>query len=246
MEQCKQQGIDIIVDIIIDIIIDKIRKEETKMYELVIFDLDGTLVDTIESIAMAGNKMLEACGYTKREPFEYNYFAGDGHHELIKRALYAAGDTEYSSYEKGVRLYEKYFEKDCTYNVKAYEGIMSLLLTLKKKGIKIAVLTNKAHNRAMNVLDTVFGKDFFDVVLGVHEGLEKKPNPKGAFYITRKLNIDPKKCIYVGDTDVDMQTGHAAGMFTIGVLWGFRDREELEKYNPQAIISKPEEILDVL
>lgn len=213
------------------------------MYQLVIFDLDGTLVDTVESMAAAGNRALEECGYMKRNVEEYKYFAGDGYFELVKRALYAAGDIEYTNYEKAVSLYQKYFKETCTYHITAYEGITTMLYNIKKKGLKVAVLTNKPHDRAISVLDSIFGKEFFELIVGQQEGLRRKPNPEGAFLITKQLKVDPSECIYVGDTNVDMRTGKAAGMFTIGVLWGFRDRMELESYNPNAIICKPEEIL---
>lgn len=213
------------------------------MYKGMIFDLDGTLADTVESMAAAGNKALEVCGL-KAQPVEsYKYFAGDGADTLVRRALAAAGDSEGIWFEKAFAEYKLFFQKDCTYKVKPYDGICAMLEEVKKKGIKIAVVSNKPHERTLEVVETLFGKGFFDMVVGQREGIAKKPDPVGVLEAVRAFGLAPEECLYIGDTNVDMETGHRAGMFTVGVLWGFRDREELEANHADRIVAEPGELL---
>lgn len=213
------------------------------MYKGMIFDLDGTLADTVESIAVAGNKALKACGL-KEQPIEsYKYFAGDGADTLIYRALAAAGDKEGSCFEKAYEEYKLFFQKDCTYKVVPFDGIREMLREVKERGIKIAVVSNKPHERTLEVVDKLFGKDFFDMVVGQREGIAKKPDPAGALEAAGAFGLKPEECMYIGDTNVDMETGHRAGMFTVGVLWGFRDKAELEASHADWIVDEPAGLL---
>lgn len=216
------------------------------MYKAAIFDLDGTIADTVVSIAVACNKVLALCGLEERPVKEYNYYAGDGVDTLIRRALIAAGDTKCIHYEKALPLYQKIFEEYCTYEVKVFDDMKETLNQMKSLGIKLAVLTNKPHNRAITVVESLYGKGYFDYILGQQQGIGKKPDPEGAFVVASKLLVEPSECIYVGDTNVDMQTGNAAKMFTIGVLWGFRDRQELEDNHAHAIVQKPKELMELI
>lgn len=212
------------------------------MYKGMIFDLDGTLADTLESIGTATNKVLENCGLPKQPMESYKYFAGDGADTLIRRALTAAGDEDNRWFEKAYAEYKVVFQKDCTYKVKPYEGIIEMLREVKKQGIKLAVVSNKPHARTQEVVEKLFGNDIFDVVIGQREGIAKKPDPVGALEAAGKLGLLPEECMYIGDTNVDMETGHRAGMFTVGVLWGFRDRAELEAGHADAIAAEPGEL----
>ena len=216
------------------------------MFKCVLIDLDGTLVDSVESIAVAGNKALSAVGLKPQKVEDYKYFAGDGADTLIKRVLMASGDNECRLFQKAYTEYKRFFEKDCTYHVKPFLGIEEMLNELKAKGIKIGVVSNKPHLRSIDVVETVFGKDYFDIIVGHKEGIPKKPDPTSTLLAANKLGIKVEQCIYVGDTNVDMKNGLGANMFTIGVLWGFRDRMELEAFHPQAIIEKPKEIMKYL
>lgn len=216
------------------------------MYKLVIFDLDGTLADTIESMAKAGNKTLERLGLQGRPDKEYKYFAGDGADELVRRMLRAAGDKTLDNEEQAIQLYHEYFKLYCTYHVTPYEGIREMLEHLKEKKIKIGILTNKPHEKAIKVVNDLFGEGYIDYVLGQQKGINKKPDPEGALMIVEHFGVNPLECLYVGDTNVDMITGNRAGMFTIGVLWGFRDRKELEENNANVIIAKPSELLVIM
>lgn len=216
------------------------------MYKAAIFDLDGTLTDTLESMAVAGNKTLESVGLEKRSVEEYKYFAGDGADTLVRRILVAAGDTECKLFDKAYNLYRKEFAIDCTYKVKPYDGIMDMVKQLKDKGIKLAILSNKPHARVVEVVYKFFGEGIFDIVQGQVDGVAKKPDPQGAILIAQKLGVQVDECIYVGDTDVDMKTGKSADMYTVGVLWGFREEEELKVNGADKIVSKPSEIIELI
>jgi phosphoglycolate phosphatase len=216
------------------------------MYKACIFDLDGTLADTVESIAKSANEALAAVGLPEQPVEKYNCFAGDGAKILLQRALISAGDSELEHFEEVDRLYRDFFKEGCTYHVKPYEGIRSMLGFLKEAGIKIAVLSNKPHDRAVQVVETLFGKAYFDLILGQQPGLEKKPSPEGALSIASCFGVETGECLYIGDTNTDMQTGNNAGMCTVGVTWGFRDRKELEENNAHVIIDKPMELLRLI
>ncbi len=214
------------------------------MKKLAIFDLDGTLIDSIGSIAGACNEALKENELEERSVNEYKYFAGDGALELVKRAVYASGDIEYKKLDSVYSIYKEIFVKDCTKGVVPFENINKLLNELKERKIKLAVLTNKPHDRAVDVVNKIFGNDMFDMVLGYKGEQTKKPNPYSALLIAKYFNIDLKDCVYIGDTDTDMQTGVNAGMYTIGVTWGFRDREELIKNKANVIVDNPMELLN--
>lgn len=216
------------------------------MFKCVLFDLDGTLVDSVESIAIAGNEALKSVGLEPQPMVDYKYFAGDGADTLIERVLKASGDKECQLFQKAYAEYIHFFEKYCMYHVVPFPGIFKMLQQLKQKGIKIGVVSNKPHLRAIEVVEQIFGKDFFDIIVGHKEGIPKKPDPSSTIMAAKKLGIKPEQCIYVGDTNVDMENGLGANMFTIGVVWGFRDRLELESFHPQAIIETPEEVMGYL
>jgi len=130
--------------------------------------------------------------------------------------------------------------------VKPYDGIRELLAALKEKGIALAVLSNKPHAETIQVIETLFGKDYFDVIQGQKEGVAIKPSPEGVFQILEQLALTPEDILYLGDTATDMKTGKSAGAFTIGALWGFRDRKELEEACADGIIDHPLQLLQYL
>lgn len=216
------------------------------MKKAVIFDLDGTLSDSLLSIAYSANLALSAFGFAPFEAGRYKYFAGDGAAELVRRCLRNDGDEGLSHFDEVYGKYCEVFEEYCMYQVKPYEGIPELLNGLKARGIYTAVLSNKPHERTLTVIHDLFGDRLFDVVQGQRDGLPKKPAPDGALKICKKLSVLPEECIYCGDTNTDMKTGKSAGMFTVGVLWGFREKEELARNHADAIIEKPQEIIEYL
>lgn len=212
----------------------------------VLFDLDGTLLDTVESIAMAGNEALNALGYPALPTNNYKYYAGDGADTLCRRMLADSGDVEGVHFEKCFQIYSDFFAKSCTYHVAPFDDILSLLATLKKMGIKTAVVSNKPHARTLDVVGRTLGEHSFDVVLGQQDAIKKKPDASAPLLAAKKMGVSPAECLFIGDTNVDMQTGHNAQMIPIGVLWGFRDRTELEENHAAYIIESPMELLPII
>ena len=149
---------------------------------------------------------------------------------------------ECAHYEEMYRKYREYFSETCMYKVVPYPGIPELLEKLKEAGIRITVLSNKPHAQAVDVVETLFGKGYFDAVQGQTDSVPRKPSPIGANRLAELFQAEKKDCLYIGDTATDMETGKAAEMETVGVLWGFRDRKELEESEACHIAAKPEEI----
>lgn len=216
------------------------------MKKAVVFDLDGTLNDTIASIKRSADEALGRFGFGPYTVEQYKYFVGDGAAVLVERCLEAGGDKEHVHFEEAYAEYQKVFEQYCMYRVKPYEGIRELLSALRERGVKLAVLSNKPHKRTEEVIHEIFGEDCFDIVLGQREGIQRKPSPEGVFYILKQLGLTAEEILYLGDTGTDMQTGKSAGAFTVGALWGFRTKEELEENHADVIIENPLKLLDYL
>ena len=210
----------------------------------VIFDLDGTLTDSLESITYSANKALKHVGYGPFEKKDYKRFVGDGAKTLLERCLKCRGDEQLQHFPELEQEYKKIFKEYCTYKVVPYEVINSLLEELKRNKVQLAVLSNKPHEQTVKVVESIFGEDCFDMVVGQSNDIAKKPSPEGVYYISEHLNIPVSEMVYVGDTDTDMKTGKSAGALTVGVLWGFRDREELQKNQADIIIEYPDELLE--
>lgn len=213
------------------------------MKKAFIFDLDGTIVDSVGAIATCANFCMKEAGIPEQPVEAYKMFAGDGQYELIKRALRASGDEELVHYEAVMARYIELFKDRCHIGCVAYDGIKEMLDALKSKGIKLAVLSNKAHANSIKVVESVFGQGYFDYIQGQQDNVNRKPAPDGAFILMDELQVKPEECVYVGDTSVDMKTGKAAGIFTVGVTWGFRDRAELVENHADGIVDKPDELL---
>jgi phosphoglycolate phosphatase len=214
-----------------------------ELRKAVIFDLDGTLSDSIQSIKYSADKTMEAFGYGPFSVEQYKYFVGDGAANLIRRTLIAGGDTKLEHFEEAFTLYREIFRENCMFRVRPYEGIRELLATLKAQDVLIGVLSNKPHEETVNVIETLFGKGCFNVIQGQKENVAIKPSPEGAFQILEQFGLDASDVVYLGDTATDMKTGKNAGFFTVGALWGFRERKELEESGADAIISHPLELL---
>nr|WP_300841701.1 HAD family hydrolase [uncultured Acetatifactor sp.] len=209
----------------------------------VIFDLDGTLSDSIHSIKYSGDRTMEHFGYGPFSVEQYKYFIGDGAANLVRRALAAGGDRELVHFEEAYALYREIFRENCMYRVRPYEGIPELLAALKAQEIKLAVLSNKPHAETVNVIETLFGKKYFDAIQGQKEDVPIKPSPEGVFRILEQIGLAAANTLYLGDTATDMKTGKNADIFTVGALWGFRKREELEEGGANAVIEYPLELL---
>ncbi|WP_101697146.1 HAD family hydrolase [Clostridium minihomine] len=217
------------------------------MYQACIFDFDGTLADTLDSIVYFGNSALAECGYPAIDREKYRYLVGKGSDLLMRGMLQEVAPKGYTEDDVMLlrRIYENLYEHDPMHFVDQYEGMEALLNELKAKGIKLAVLSNKPHNITERLVTMLFSSDLFDVCYGQRFNVERKPSPEGALGIAKELGLQAKDCLYIGDSNIDMQTGEAAGMDTVGVLWGFRCRAELEQSHAKHIVRSPQEILKI-
>ena len=208
-----------------------------------IFDLDGTLTNTLESMTYSVNLTLEEMELSKITKDQCRLFVGNGARVLMEKSLKAAGDTDASRIEEGMEIYGRIFDRNCTYHVTPYEGIPEMLKALKDKGIQLAVLSNKPDRQTVKVVKAIFGEELFDYAQGQKEGIRRKPEPDGVWYLMEQMHVSKEECLYIGDSEVDAATGRNAGLKTIGVLWGFRDRKTLETAGADDLIDRPDELL---
>jgi len=210
-------------------------------YKGLIFDLDGTLLDTLQDLAEAANATLTHFGFSVHPKDSYRYFVGEGLHTLVQRILPdSATETDIKE------LMEKFGEIYATnWNAHSgpYPGILDMLQSLSDAGMQLAVLSNKPHKFTEICVDTLLPDCAFSFVYGKRDGIASKPDPVGALEIAEKMDLSVEEILYVGDTATDMQTGNRAGMKTIGVEWGFRTREELEENNAWKVVSTPAEVV---
>ena len=211
-------------------------------YKAVLFDLDGTLLNTLEDLGDTVNQILEKDGFPIHPIESYRFFVGEGATMLIKRAL-PESERNKSTLCRCVYAFNQLYEQNWNIKSKPYAGVDSMLDFLVAGGIRIGVLSNKPNAFAQKCVGEMLGKWKFDQVLGQQENLPCKPDPAGALKIARSLDFPPESFLYLGDTGIDMKTANAARMFAVGVLWGFRPREELQNHGAQALIEKPEELL---
>ncbi len=210
-------------------------------YKAVLFDLDGTLLNTLEDLAGSMNEALKIMGLPSHPVEKYKILVGDGVDILVSRAL-PENLRSKENITRGVSLMRGEYDKRWAVKTKPYPGIPELLDALTKKGIKKAVLSNKPDDFTRIVVEKLLSKWRFDIVRGLKPGGPKKPDPSAALEISRAFGIPPDEFIYLGDTNTDMLTANAAGMFAAGALWGFRDRDELLESGAKALIHKPVEL----
>lgn len=215
------------------------------MIKAVLFDLDGTLVNSLYDLATSTNYALEKMGFPTHETDKYRYFVGDGMQKLIERVLPENKRTDEihkECYNIFIGHYrEHYVDKTC-----AYEGINELLHALKAKGIKTAVVSNKQHDMAVTVVNKLFSEDAFDFVSGKQENYPAKPDPTLILKIMSDLDVEPHECVMVGDSGMDMAVGVNAGCTAVGVLWGFRTEQELRENGSDYIADCPQQILNII
>ena len=208
-----------------------------------IFDLDGTLTDTLASLTYSVNETLKEMGLSPITAEQCRSFVGNGARVLIEKALAAVGLPDKSRLEEGMEIYGRIFDANCTYLVTPYEGVRDMLVEMKEQGMKLGVLSNKPHRQTVKVVREIFGEGMFDCVQGQQEGIARKPDPEGVYRLMDALKVSKEECLYVGDSEVDIQTGKNAGVRTIGVAWGFRTREILEAAGAEMIIDTPVELM---
>ncbi len=216
------------------------------MYKCCIFDLDGTLLNTIKALQKATNLTMERFGLGPLSEEQIQSIVGDGYKMQMERALKLCGDKDLIHYEEALPAYMEIFGKHCMYQVAPYDGILQLLQAIKERRMKAAVFSNKPHAQTVENITGIFGSGMFDLVRGHQEGVPKKPDPAGVYLIMKELGVTSGECLYFGDTGTDMQTGKNAGLDTAGVLWGFRKREELERFSPKYLIETPQEAIAFL
>ena len=204
-----------------------------------IFDLDGTLTNTLNDIATAMNRSLRLHGLTEFQVDEYRYLVGDGAKVLACRAVRDRQDLA----ESVRREYQAYYQDHTLDTTRPYPGIPELLQALTERGIQVCVLSNKPHADTCGVVRHFFPEIPFAQIRGQVEGVPVKPDPTGALLIARALSLPPDAFVYLGDTNVDMRTARNAGMHPVGVTWGFRPAEELTQAGAEHLIGNPLELL---
>lgn len=214
-------------------------------YKAVIFDLDGTLLDTLDDLGDSMNSVLSRHGYPTHDLGAYRYFVGNGMRNLVKRAL-PENKRDSASVDQGLLELRGEYAKRWADKTKPYPGIPELLDALTVKGVKLAVLSNKPDKFSNDIVKQLLRNWSFYPVYGEREGIPIKPDPAGALEIAKILELRPEDFLYIGDTGVDMKTAASAGMYAVGVLWGFRDAEELRNNGANMIIADPLEILKLL
>ncbi len=213
-------------------------------YKAVIFDLDGTLVDSVSDIANAANSALRASGFSARGVDEYRFFIGGGAEEMIRKAL--PREATESDVRDCLEGFMDFYRKGYDIHTKLYDGMAHLLGVLCEKGFKLAVLSNKPQEMTSKIARRLLsGWNFLEIV-GYGEKTPRKPDPSGAFAVCESLSVSAEETVLVGDSEIDMKTAVAAGMLPVGALWGFRDREELRAGGARYIIERPAELEGII
>lgn len=222
----------------------KYKKKEKQLIKYCIFDLDGTLLNTIHTIRYYVNSTLSLIGLGEISVEECKRFVGDGARMLIKRTLNKFGITDESAVDSALEKYTALYDSAPLYLTEVYEGVREALLTLKQKGVKLAVLSNKPDFATKSVVRYFFGEDIFFSVRGAMPCVQLKPNPESVNTLLCEVGATSRETAFVGDTSVDILTGKNAELaLTVGVLWGFRDREELCTAGADRIVSSAKELV---
>ncbi len=214
-------------------------------YVAVVFDLDGTLLDTIEDLANSMNSVLSRFGFPGHDAEVYKYFVGDGVEKLVIRALPEDSRDE-TTVARCVSAMREEYGKRWAEKTRPYEGVPELLDSLTDRGIKMIVLSNKPDDFTKLVVANLLPSWRFELVVGARPSVPKKPDPAAALEIAERLEIPPQEFLYLGDTNTDMKTASAAGMYPVGALWGFRTADELIANGAEVVIEKPIDLLELL
>lgn len=214
-------------------------------YKAVLFDLDGTLIDTVDDIGDAANRVLSNRGFPTHSMSTYRLFIGEGARMLLTRAL-----PEEDRNQDIIDACLKEFIEDYRYNynikTNLYDGVPELLDRLQVRGLKLAILSNKPHPMTKDCVAFFLSRWNFDAVSGQKDSIPRKPDPQGALEVAQRLAIPPSDFIYLGDTATDMKTAVSAGMFPVGVLWGFRSLKELKENGARGLIDAPMQLMDII
>ena len=216
------------------------------MYKSCIFDLDGTLTDTLESLTYSVNLTMKEMGLPGITKEQCRMFVGNGSKVLLEHSLRAGSEQAITRLEEAMEIYARVFDQNCMYQVMPYPGIEQVLHTLQANQILIGVASNKYQAATSKLIAQYFPDIQFVEVLGQREGVPAKPDPQAVLEIMEKADVSREDVAYIGDSCVDMETGKNAGVTTIGASWGFRPRTELEAYNPDFIADEACDILRFL
>jgi phosphoglycolate phosphatase len=211
----------------------------------VIFDLDGTLLDTLEDIAAAGNAALAMVGAPPHPPRDFRKFIGEGVTRLFEQSL-PPEQQDLTTIARCAAAFQETYSREWNQRSAPYPGVPELLDRLTAHAIKLAVLSNKPHDFTVACVNHYLAAWRFEAVLGPQEGVPRKPDPTGALRILHELHVHPEQCLYVGDSGVDMQTACAAGIHAVGVSWGFRPVEELRASGADIVLAAPGELLALI
>ncbi|MCR5312093.1 MAG: HAD family hydrolase [Bacteroidaceae bacterium] len=209
----------------------------------IIFDLDGTLLDTLKDLAESTNFALREMGHPERTIDEIRQFVGNGVEKLIRRAVPVG--TEDEEVEKCLALFKSHYVLHCQDNTCLYDGISDMLKTLKARGYKLAIVSNKLQEGVDELYETYF-KENIDVAIGERPEFNRKPEPDMVLKALQELGVEKKDAIYIGDSDVDVMTANNSELPCISVLWGFRDKQFLYKNGASLLVEKPIDVLEVL
>lgn len=211
-------------------------------YRAVIFDLDGTLLDTLDDLADAANRVLAVAGYPVHPREAYRYFVGNGLPTLIRRIL-PQDRQDAEDADRLIRAFREDYGRNWHVKTRLYDGVGAMLTGLRERGVVLAVLSNKPDDFTRICVRRFLDDWRFEVVLGQRPGVPAKPDPAGALEIAGLLDLPPAEILYLGDSDTDMKTARAAGMFPVGAAWGFRTAEELRASGAGRLSGRPEELL---
>ena len=215
-------------------------------YSAVLFDLDGTLVDTLEDLGDSMNAALSAHGYPIHPIAAYKYFVGDGVENLVRRALPADAARNEETVRKVVPVMRAEYAHRWKDKTHPYPGVPEMLDALRERGVKLTVLSNKPHPATLEVVENFFSNWHFDAVFGARPEVPIKPDAGAALEVSRATGVPPDHFLYLGDTNTDMLTARAAGMFAVGALWGFRTAQELSEAGAAVLAAHPMDILKLL
>lgn len=212
-------------------------------YEAVIFDLDGTLTDTLADLRSSVNFALSQFGFSERTTEEIRSFVGNG----VRRLIYLSvpDNTPDETSEECLSVFKEHYKANSLIETKPYDGITEMLTELKSRGVKTAVVTNKMHSAAVGIVEHFFG-NLIDTTVGQIDGVSQKPKPDGIYKALEMLGTEKEKSVYVGDSEVDCITAKNAGIPCVGVTWGFRDREVLTENGAEYIADSVRELTELL
>lgn len=213
-------------------------------YTAVLFDLDGTLINSLEDLADSANEALRKHGFGTHPTNAYKKFVGNGIRNLIKNAL--PDGTGDSTIDNILEDYRNIYNQNYVNKTRPYYGIHEMLESLKKLDVKMGICSNKPHKPTNEIVEKVLGKQYFEVIFGEREGVPKKPDPASLIEAAEYLGVEPGQTIYLGDSGGDMESAVRAGMLPAGALWGFRDKEELTRCGGQIILTSPIELVDFI